>query len=156
MTWQVPKSKKTLLYLLKVRKFQNKNMKSSHCPKYERKFWKILPWIPIFGQNFSNFFVHILGNATTSHFNSEIFWPLVLSKKEVVFSENLNLKGSKIWKVIWFFAYIYIKYLLCKSFIFLFLKMGRKWTFLSRTFCNRFFEYFLSLSDNVYVFSIFW
>ena len=27
-------------------------------------------------QNFSNFFVHILGNATTSYIHSEISWPL--------------------------------------------------------------------------------
>ena len=33
------------------------------CPKYS-------------GQNFSNFFVHILGNATTSYFHFEIYWPL--------------------------------------------------------------------------------
>ena len=32
------------------------------CPKYS-------------GQNFSNFFVHILGNATSSYFHSEISWP---------------------------------------------------------------------------------
>ena len=30
--------------LLKVRKFQNENMDSSHCPNYERKIWKILSW----------------------------------------------------------------------------------------------------------------
>ena len=29
---------------IKVRKFQNENMESSHCPKYEQKIWKILPW----------------------------------------------------------------------------------------------------------------
>ena len=34
-----------LCSILKVRKFQNENMKSSHCPEYERKIWKILPWI---------------------------------------------------------------------------------------------------------------
>ena len=33
-----------ILTFLKVRKFQNENMESSHCPKYERKIWKILPW----------------------------------------------------------------------------------------------------------------
>ena len=38
---------------VKVRKFQNEYIKLSHCPKY-------------LGQNFSNFFVYILGNATTS------------------------------------------------------------------------------------------
>ena len=30
---------------LKVGKFQNENMESSYCPKYEWKFWEILPWI---------------------------------------------------------------------------------------------------------------
>ena len=34
-------------------------------------------WPEYLGQNFSNFFVHILGNATTSYFHSEISWPLV-------------------------------------------------------------------------------
>ena len=38
------------------------------------KIWKILPWS--LGQNFSNFFIHILGNATTSCYHSEIYWPL--------------------------------------------------------------------------------
>ena len=28
---------------LKVKKFQNENVKSSHCPKDEQKFWTILP-----------------------------------------------------------------------------------------------------------------
>ena len=37
---------------LKVNKFQNENMKLSHCPKYERKN---------------------LGNGTTPYFHSEIF-----------------------------------------------------------------------------------
>ena len=44
-----------ILTFLKVRKFQNENMESSYCP---------------------NFFVHILGNATTSYFHFEIYWPL--------------------------------------------------------------------------------
>ena len=30
--------------VLKVRKFQNENMELSHCPKYEQKIWKIVPW----------------------------------------------------------------------------------------------------------------
>ena len=38
------------------------------CPKYS-------------GQNFSNFFVHILGNATTSYFRFEIYWPLTAQQK---------------------------------------------------------------------------
>ena len=43
---------------LKVRKFQNEYMNSLHCPKDEPKNIKILPYTS--GQNFSNFFVHIL------------------------------------------------------------------------------------------------
>ena len=34
------------------------------------------------GQNFSNFFVHILGNVTTLYFHSEISWPLCYVKME--------------------------------------------------------------------------
>ena len=59
---------------LKVRKFQNEYMKLSHCPKYEQKNRQILPYTS--EQNFSNFFVLILGNARTSHIHSEISWPL--------------------------------------------------------------------------------
>ena len=33
------------------------------------------------GQNFSNFFVHILGNVTTLYFHFEIYWPLVPNVK---------------------------------------------------------------------------
>ena len=40
-------------------------IKSKHCPKYERNIRKILACD--LGQNFSNFFVHILGNAATSY-----------------------------------------------------------------------------------------
>ena len=43
------------------------------CPK-NKKFEKFCPKYS--GQSFSNFFVHILGNATTSYFHSEISWPL--------------------------------------------------------------------------------
>ena len=38
------------------------------------KIWKILPWI--LKAEFLNFFVYILGNATTSYFHSEISLPL--------------------------------------------------------------------------------
>ena len=38
------------------------------------KIRKILPWR--IGQNFSNCFVHILGNAKSSYIHSEISWPL--------------------------------------------------------------------------------
>jgi hypothetical protein len=41
----------------------NKNFEK-FCPEY-------------LGHNFSIFFVHILGNATTSYFRFEIYWPLV-------------------------------------------------------------------------------
>ena len=51
------------LYILKVRKFQDENMKSS-------------PWSLV--QTISNVFIHILGNViTSSYFHPEIFWPLV-------------------------------------------------------------------------------
>jgi hypothetical protein len=58
--------------LLKVRKFQNENMKLSHGPKYEWQDLKNL--LVVFRAEI--FFVHILGNATTSYFYSEISWPL--------------------------------------------------------------------------------
>ena len=51
---------------LKVRKFQNENMKS-HCPKYERKNQKNSAL-----KIFKKIFIHILGNATASYFHSEI------------------------------------------------------------------------------------
>ena len=60
------KADKTLFQKnVKVRKFQNKNRKTSHCP---------------------NFFVHILAKATTSYFHSEISRPLHFSKS--YFREN--------------------------------------------------------------------
>ena len=40
---------------LKVRKFQNENMKLLHCPKYERNFLKISAWI-FFFKFFRSFF----------------------------------------------------------------------------------------------------
>ena len=58
-------------------------MKSSHCPKYERKIWKILPWT-----EFSNSFVHILGNATTSYFYFEIYWPLTISERYIIQNDS--------------------------------------------------------------------
>ena len=59
---------------VKIRKFQNESMKSLHCPKYEHKFEKFCP--EYLGQNFSKFFVQILGNVMTSYFHFEIYWPL--------------------------------------------------------------------------------
>ena len=41
-------------WLLKVSKFQNENMKSSHCPKYERKNLKNSA-LSIQGRIFQNF-----------------------------------------------------------------------------------------------------
>ena len=48
-----------------VNKFQNENMKSSHCPKYERKKGRIF-------QIFRSYF----GQWDDSIFSSEISWPL--------------------------------------------------------------------------------
>ena len=42
-----------------TKKFEN------FCPEY-------------LGQNFSIFFVHILGKATTSYFQSDTSWPLIM------------------------------------------------------------------------------
>ena len=61
--------------VVKVRKFQNKNMKSSHCPKYQRKNLKNSV-LSIQGRILHFFFFHILGNATTSYLHYDISWPL--------------------------------------------------------------------------------
>ena len=53
---------------------QNMN-KKFFCPEY-------------LGQNFSNFFVHTLGNAMTSYFHSEISWPLLKVHIPFNFKEN--------------------------------------------------------------------
>ena len=45
------------------------------------KIRKILPWS--IGQNLSIFFVHTLGNATTSCIHSEISWPLALASHHI-------------------------------------------------------------------------
>ena len=80
-----------ILTFLKVRKFQNENMESSHCPKYERIFFLNL-------QNFTIFFVHVLGNATTSYFHFEIYWHLpkgrLLSHKYSFFCSDFFKKQS--------------------------------------------------------------
>ena len=57
-------------HLVKVRKFQNEYMESSHCPKYEQK--KLKNSALDFRAEFFNFFVHILGNGTISYIHSEI------------------------------------------------------------------------------------
>ena len=58
------------MFYVKVSKFQNQNMKLSHCPKYERKNLKIS------ALSIQKLFVHILGNATTSYLHFEIYSPL--------------------------------------------------------------------------------
>ena len=54
------------------------------------KFEKFCP--ECLGQNFSNFSVHILGNATTSYFHSEISWPLGSSKQLILECYLLTLQ----------------------------------------------------------------
>ena len=68
--------------MLKVRKFQNENMKSSHCPKYERKNLKN----SALGiqSNIFKFFVHILGNATTSYFHFDIYCKFQILKSNLI------------------------------------------------------------------------
>ena len=51
---------------LKVRKFQNEYMKLSHCPKHKPK--KLKNSVRYIRRNFSEFFIHILGNATLHMF----------------------------------------------------------------------------------------
>ena len=73
--------------LLKVRKFQNENWSRRIAQYMNEKFCRKYS-----GQNFSVFFVHILGNVTTSYLHSEISWPLV--------EQQLSELHSKVtWKV---------------------------------------------------------
>ena len=60
----------------------------SHCPKYEQNNEKKLQ-----GRIFLIFFVHILANATTSYFQSEISWPLVRSNFGIT-KGQLSLKAN--------------------------------------------------------------
>ena len=91
---------------LKVRKFQNENMESSHGPKYERKkFEKFCP--EHLGQNFSNFFVHILGNTMTSYFHFEIYWPLMRA---------FRINFTPMWPLIARFSAVTFQTPWCKSF----------------------------------------
>ena len=55
-------------------KFWPSILNQSHCPDYEQKQLKNS------GSIFSNLFVHILGNATTSYLHSEISWPFNSTK----------------------------------------------------------------------------
>ena len=66
---------------------QNMNEKFEKlCPKY-------------LGQNFSKNFVHILGNATTCYFHSEISWPLTgcYFITEVEMTPELNVTSIKLF-----------------------------------------------------------
>ena len=64
--------------------------------KFEKFCPILLPWS--IGQNFSDFFVHILGNATTSYIHSEISWPV-----EVWFLLWMQeVPGSNSGWVLWF------------------------------------------------------
>ena len=72
------------LYSLKVSKFQNENMKSSHCPKYEQKR-KEKFWPKYSGRNFSNTYYHsYFGQWEDSIFS---FWNLL------TFSTKANYWG---------------------------------------------------------------
>ena len=42
------------------------------------------------GQNFSNFFVHILGNATPSYFHSEISQPLAARRVDFEINNEIT------------------------------------------------------------------
>ena len=61
-------------------------------------FWKILPWYYTIGQNFSNFFVHILGNATTSYIHSEISWPLAYLHISII-NLSINLSNMTTFRI---------------------------------------------------------
>ena len=60
---------------------------------------KLEKFCPKLGQNFSNFFVHILGNATTSYFHSVISWPLKDTKQWHFSNEkkNTTMKYNSKW-----------------------------------------------------------
>ena len=71
---------------------------------WTKKFEKFFP--EYLGQNFSTFFVHILGNATTSYFHSEINWPLTKLLSYVLLksmgptyhtNKNLSILLSPFW-----------------------------------------------------------
>ena len=97
-------------WMLKVSKFQNESIKSSHCPKYERKIWKFLPWI--LRAEFFKFFRSYFGQCDDFIFS---FWNLLtfrtspqglissFSLNSFLFYLNWNLSrihGSR--KVIWY------------------------------------------------------
>jgi hypothetical protein len=78
---------------LKVRKFQNKNIKSSHCPKYEQKKLKNYPLI-------------IQDRIVRSYFlsfgsNSLILEPIMHCKLHNWFSLSLTFSGPFDFPAIW-------------------------------------------------------
>ena len=86
--------------VLKVSKFQNENLKSSHCPKFERKIWKILSWI--LRTEFFKFFRSDFGKCDDFIF---CFWDLLtfsLSKakkmNKITVHQLFYLKVSKFQK----------------------------------------------------------
>ena len=73
----------------------------------KERIWKILPCIlrQGLGQNFSKNFVHILGNATTSYFHFEIFWPSVVYQNV----ENMHqFLSDFFYKLLEFFFFMHI------------------------------------------------
>ena len=70
---------------LKVSKFQNESIKSSHCPKYERKIWKFLSWI--LRTEFFKFFRSYFGQCDDFIFS---FWNLLTFS-----SRRRNLKQKQ-------------------------------------------------------------
>ena len=59
----------------KGQKFHNENMISSHCPKYEWKIWKLLPWM--LETEFFKFFCSHFGQWADFIFS---FWNFLLAK----------------------------------------------------------------------------
>ena len=78
-----------ILTFLKVRKFQNENMESSHCPKYERKIWKILPWI--LRAEFFKIFRSYCGQFDDFRFS---FWNLLTFRNSSFRSEQYSLSSQ--------------------------------------------------------------
>ena len=92
-------------YGLKVRKFQNENMKSSHCPKYERKIWKFLPWIlkTEFFKCFCSYFGLCAGSL--GNLLKKFFQPSKCS----LLNRKSNIAKSQLLKI-WFFDHFWANY----------------------------------------------
>ena len=75
--------------LLKVRKFQKENMELSHCPKYERKISKILPWT--LGAESFKYFRSYFGQFDDFTFS---FWNLLTFTMAVMISPERKLAKS--------------------------------------------------------------